>query len=137
MLASAPQQTELVIYICVSIYVCMYMYMCVYMYMYMCELVMCICVYVYIYIYLHLPLDLPSQLPLLHHTPLGHHITSSWAPWAIQQLPTSYLFYTWYISVLVSQFIPSSPFPFYALKSILYVYIFILALQICQSVPIF
>ena len=35
------------------------------------------------------------SLPLtpLHPTHLGHHRAPSWAPWAIQQLPASYLFY--------------------------------------------
>ena len=34
---------------------------------------------------------LPTPLP--HPTPLGHRRALSWAPCAIQQLPTSYLFY--------------------------------------------
>ena len=38
----------------------------------------------------------PSSPPL---TPLVHHIAPSWAPCAIQQLPTSYLFCTWCIYV--------------------------------------
>ena len=33
--------------------------------------------------------------PLPHLTPLGHHTAPSWAPWAVHQVPTSYLFYTW------------------------------------------
>ena len=42
-----------------------------------------------IYIYIPSLLDLPP-------TPLCHHRTQSWAPCAIQQLPTSYLFNTWW-----------------------------------------
>ena len=30
----------------------------------------------------------------IYPTPLGHHRAPSWAPWAIQQFPTSSLFYT-------------------------------------------
>ena len=36
-----------------------------------------------------------EQLNWTDPTPIGHHRTLSWAPYAIQQLPTSYLFYTW------------------------------------------
>ena len=46
-------------------------------------------------------------------TPLGHHRALSWIPWAIHQLPTSYhISYTAvyiYMSVLLSQFVSSSP----------------------------
>ena len=42
------------------------------------------CVYIYLFSLLGLP---PN--------PLSHHRASSWALCAIQQLPTSYLFYTW------------------------------------------
>ena len=42
----------------------------------------------YVYIY-----PLPVGPPSLHPTPLGHHRSPSWTPCAIQQLPTSYLFY--------------------------------------------
>ena len=50
----------------------------------------------HIHIYIYPPPSWSSfPTPLPHHTPLGHRITSSWAPCAIQQLPTSYLFYTW------------------------------------------
>ena len=38
---------------------------------------------------------IPSLLsPHLHPTPLGQHRAHSWASWVIQQLPTSYQFYT-------------------------------------------
>ena len=33
--------------------------------------------------------------PPPHPTHLGHHRAPSWAPCAIQQVPTSYLFHTW------------------------------------------
>ena len=38
---------------------------------------------------------IPSLLRLPHTPPLDHHGALSWAPCATQQLPTSYLFYTW------------------------------------------
>ena len=40
----------------------------------------------------YIPLSWPS---IPHPTPLGHHRAPSWAPCAVQQLPTSNLFYTW------------------------------------------
>ena len=40
------------------------------------------------------PPEPPSHFP--HPTPLGHHWAPSWAPCAIQQLPTSHLFHTWW-----------------------------------------
>ena len=49
-----------------------------------------LCVYIY-----PLPLGPPCHLTPPHPTHLGHHRAPSWAPWAIQQVPTSYLFYTW------------------------------------------
>ena len=33
---------------------------------------------------------------LLHPTPLDHHSAPYWVPCVTQQLPTSYLFYTWF-----------------------------------------
>ena len=50
--------------------------------------------------------------PLPHLTPLGHHRAPSWAPCAIWQVPTSYLFYTWYC-IHVSPNLPvhATPFP--------------------------
>ena len=47
-----------------------------------------------LYVYLY-PLSLGPSPPPPHPTPLGHHRALSWAPCAIQQVPTSYLFYTW------------------------------------------
>ena len=48
----------------------------------------CVCVHTYIPSLLSIP---PTPLS----TPLGHHRTWSRVPYAIQKLPTSYLFYTW------------------------------------------
>ena len=47
----------------------------------------------YMYTYIPLLLNLPSPAPCPGH--LGHHRAPSWAPCAIQQVRTSYLFYTW------------------------------------------
>ena len=57
----------------------------------------------------------PSWAPLPHPnpTPLGHRRAPSWAPCAVQQLPTSCRFYTWqciYVSATLPV-IPSSPSP--------------------------
>ena len=46
----------------------------------------------YVHIY-----PLPLGPPSLHPAPLSHHRALSWAPCAMQQLPTSYLFYIWYL----------------------------------------
>ena len=43
------------------------------------------------YMYTHI-----LSLLNFHPTPLGHHRALSWAPCTIQQVPTSYLFYTWW-----------------------------------------
>ena len=60
-------------------------------------------------------ISLSSRALLLssHPTLLGHHRVPSWAPCIIQQVVTSYLFYTYsvYMSMLLSQFIPHSPSP--------------------------
>ena len=51
------------------------------------------------YIYTHISSSSASIL-LPHSTPLGHYRAPSWAPCAVQQLVTSYLFHTWsYINV--------------------------------------
>ena len=52
-------------------------------------------------------------LPPLHPTPLGHHRAPSWAPYAVEQLPTSYLFYTWYCTYVNAPLpvCPTFPFP--------------------------
>ena len=51
---------------------------------------------------------IPSFLSFSHPIPtFGHHRAPSWAPCAIEHVPTSRLFYTWqYTSVLISQLIP-------------------------------
>ena len=46
------------------------------------------------YMYTYIPPSWTS-LPRLHPTHLGHHRAPGWALCAIQQVPTSYLFYTW------------------------------------------
>ena len=51
-----------------------------------------------IYIYVPPLLDLPPTPTLPTH--LGYHRTLSWAPCAIQQVPTRYLFYRWSGSVV-------------------------------------
>ena len=48
----------------------------------------------YMYTYIPSLLDLPPT-PTPNPTHLGHHRAPSWAPCVIQQVPTSYLFYTW------------------------------------------
>ena len=58
-----------------------------------------------LYVYIH-P-SLLYLLPALHPTPLCHHRALSWAPCVTEQLPASYLFYTW-VSMLLSQFHPPS-----------------------------
>ena len=61
-----------------------------------------------LYTYIPSLQDIPP-IPL-HATHLGHHRAPSWAPCAIQQVPTSYLFYTCLcIYVPISQFIPPPP----------------------------
>ena len=77
----------------------------------------------------HLPLRPPSHPA--HSTPLGHHRTQSSAPCAIEQVPTSYLFY---MLVHICPFSSpnsshSSPFPFRVHMSVLYICISISALD--------
>ena len=58
------------------------------------------------YMYTYIP-SLGS-LPLPSPTPLCHRRTPSWAPCALQQLPTSYLFDTWeckYVSPTQSRYL--------------------------------
>ena len=65
----------------------------------------------YTYLYL-LPLEPPSlRPPPPHPTLLGHHQALSWAPYAVQQLPTCATHGGVYISMLLSQFTPPSPSP--------------------------
>ena len=49
-----------------------------------------------------------SSPPPPDPSPVGHHRVWSWAPCAVQQLPTSYLFYhgSVHMSTLLSQFVP-------------------------------
>ena len=49
----------------------------------------------YMYTYIPSLLDLPSSTQPLYPTLLGHRWAANWAPCSIQQLPTSYLSYTW------------------------------------------
>ena len=58
-----------------------YMYVCVYV---------CVCVCVCVF---------PPSWPLPHPIHLGHHTAPSWTPCSIQQVPTSYLFYTWLVYI--------------------------------------
>ena len=81
------------------------------------------------YVYLCL---FPSESPS-HYSPysttLGCHRAHGWAPWIIQQLPTSYLF-TYsnvYALMLLSQYVPPSPSP--AVSATLFSYV-------CMSIPI-
>ena len=76
------------------------------------------------------------DLPLLR---LGRHRALSWAPCAVQQLPSSDLFHTWRC-IHVSASLNSSHhflFPCCAHKLILWVSVSIPALQIGSSVPFF
>jgi len=56
--------------------------------------------------------SIPSLLDFspLHPTPLGHHRTPSWAPWTIQNVPTSYLFYTRQCTFIIPN-LPVHPHP--------------------------
>ena len=51
--------------------------------------------YVYIYPHISSLLCLLPTLPTPYPTPLGGHKAPSWSPFAMQLLPTSYLFYIW------------------------------------------
>ena len=57
----------------------------------------CMCTYMYSYIY---PLPLGTPFHPAPSTLLSLHRAPSWAPCAIQQISTSYLFYTWHIYFL-------------------------------------
>ena len=76
------------------------------------------------YIYISPPswACLPAPCP----TPLGHHKTPGWTPCVISNFPLSICFTHGivYLSVILSQFIPPSPFPMSPFhKSILYWFI--------------
>ena len=93
-----------------------------------------------IYIYTYIPSFLGLPPPPPHLTHLGHLRAPRWAPWDIQQFPTSYLFFTWecILSILTSQFTPASPSPKpVSTCPFSYVCIYIPVLQIGSSVPFF
>ena len=65
------------------------------------------------YTYIPLPFEPPSHLPP-HPTPLGWYRAPVWVFWALQQVPTGYLFYIWWYSFHVTLSIHltlSSPLP--------------------------
>ena len=77
--------------------------------------------------------------PGSHPTPLGHHRAPGWAPCVIQQLPTSYLFYTRsyiYVSATFSIH-PALSFPCYVHKSVLYICVSISSLKTSSSLLFF
>ena len=79
-------------------------------------------VFIYIYIY-PLPLDPPSHL--LHPTPLNHPSSAPYIIQQEQQIPTSYLFYTWRCTY-ISPHLPIHPWPnpqLHAHTSILHIFI--------------
>ena len=95
--------------------------------------------YTHVLSLLNLPLTYPPQLPP-HPTPLGCHRALSWVPCIVQQLPISYLFYTWWYIYFNAIFSvrPTHSFPHKERetvhKSVLYVSV--PPLQIGSSVPI-
>ena len=79
--------------------------------------------------------SLPPPLP----PDVGRHRAPSWAPCAVPQVPTSYLFYAWQC-IYVKPNLPIHPilpFPHCVHTSVLYICISIPALQIGSSVPFF
>ena len=46
------------------------------------------------------PLSWPFFPPSTHSTPLRYHRALIWAPWVMQQIPTSYPFHTWWCMFL-------------------------------------
>ena len=92
----------------------------------------------YMYTYIPYLLNLPpTSNP--HPTHLGHHRAPSWAPCALQQVPTSYLFYT-RLCIYVNPNLPMHPTPLSPPRVhmfILYICVCIPALQIGSSVPFF
>ena len=85
------------------------------------------------------PLPLEPPCPSPHPTLLRHYRAPSWAPCAIHRLPTSFLIDTWwctYVNAALSVH-PTLPFHLCVHKSLLYICVFIPALQIGSSVPFF
>ena len=75
-------------------------------------------------------------LPPSDPTPLGHHRALSWAPCAIQHLPTSSLFYTW-SCIYVNAILPihlTLPFPHCVHMSIFY---FCISFKVTCTYPAF
>ena len=61
----------------------------------------------------HIGLPSWAPHPPSHSTPLGHQIARSWAPCAVQQLPGSFLFYTWqciYVNATLLSFLVILPY---------------------------
>ena len=58
--------------------------------------------------YITFLLSIPPLPPSLPATP-GHHRVPGWAPCFMKQLPTSYLFYTWWWAFLVAQLVMNLP----------------------------
>ena len=79
-----------------------------------------------------LPLEPPSHLP--YSIFLGHHKARS-CPVLCSSFPLAihFTFGSVYMSMLLSHFIPDSPYP-HAVKSVLYIRVFILAMQLGSSV---
>ena len=81
-----------------------------------------------------------GNLPSLPHptSPLGHHRTAGWAPCVIQQLLTSYVYYTWciHVSMLLSP-CPTLSVLHCVHKSVLYICISSPSLQIGSSISFF
>ena len=67
--------------------------------------------------------------PLPSSHPLGHHRATGWDSCVIQQLPFSYVFYTWWCiyDSTVFSIVPTLSFPYCAHNSVLYV---------CVSIPL-
>ena len=75
-------------------------------------------------IYVHpVPLEPPSPPTIPHSRSSGHHRVPGWAPCAVQQLPSSYIFYTQeFIYVNVTFSICSTlSFPCCVNRSVLYI----------------
>ena len=82
-----------------------------------------------------LPLEPPSHPP--YPTSLGHRKAPNWSPCAMRLLTTSYFTFGSVDMLMLLSLRPSFPLPPRVLKSILYVYVFIPALQLGSSVTFF